>query len=149
MLLELLGWLMVLGGLAALVLPGPGLLLIFGGLLLLSQQYDWAERLLEPVQVRALQAAADSVATRTRVVASTTSALLLVVVGVFWMATPEVPGWWPLSDGLWLPGGIGTGISVVASGLIALGLVGYSYRRFVVRGEQPPTLAEIAEREQP
>jgi hypothetical protein len=48
--LESLGWLLVVGGLAAIVLPGPGLLAIVAGLALLSQQYEWAQRRLEPVQ---------------------------------------------------------------------------------------------------
>ena len=59
--LETLGWVLVVAGIAALVLPGPGLLAIFAGLALLSQQYDWAERRVEPVKEKALKAAAESV----------------------------------------------------------------------------------------
>ena len=135
---------MVIGGFAALILPGPGLLLIFGGLVLLSQQYDWAERRLEPVQVRALQTAADSVETNLRTALSTFGALSLLGLGVLWCLTPDVPGWWPLDDGLWLPGGVGTGVSLVLSGVIALALVVYSYRRFRVKGDEPPTLTQLA-----
>ena len=54
--LEGLGWLLLLLGIAAIFLPGPGLLGVFAGLALLSQQYDWAERRVEPVKVRALLA---------------------------------------------------------------------------------------------
>ena len=43
-------------GVAAIFLPGPGLLGIFAGLALLSQQYEWAERRVEPVRLRALLA---------------------------------------------------------------------------------------------
>ena len=42
--LEAAGWLLLVVGIAALVLPGPGLLGVFAGLALLSQQYEWAER---------------------------------------------------------------------------------------------------------
>ena len=63
-LLEVLGWLLLLAGIAAMVLPGPGLLLMAAGLAVLSQQYTWAERLLDPVLLRALRAAADRKSTR-------------------------------------------------------------------------------------
>lgn len=142
-LLESLGWLMVIGGVAALILPGPGLLLILGGLVLLSQQYEWAERRLEPVQVRAWKTAADSVETNVRVVGSALGSLLLIAAGVLWCLTPDVPSWWSPSEKLWLPGGIGTGISLLLSGVIALVLVAYSFKRFRVDGEQPPTAAEV------
>ncbi len=148
MALEGLGWIMVLAGLAALVLPGPGLLLLFGGLALLSQQYAWAERRLAPVKVTALKTASDSVATRTRIALSTLGALLLLAAGVVWLLGPEQPRWWSLADATWLPGGAGAGISMVVSGLVALLLLVYSYQRFRVRGERPPTLEEeLAEQE--
>ena len=68
--LETIGWVLVVAGIAALVLPGPGLLAIFAGLALLSQQYEWAERRLEPVKEKALEAAQDSVETWPRIVLS-------------------------------------------------------------------------------
>ena len=40
------------------------------------------------------------------------------------------PEWWPLSETLWLPGGLWTGITQIASGVIAVALIVYSYRRF-------------------
>ena len=42
LLLEGLGWILVVVGIAALVLPGPGLLAIFAGMALLATQYEWA-----------------------------------------------------------------------------------------------------------
>ena len=50
-LVEGAGWIMVIAGIAALILPGPGLLLLFAGLAILSQQYTWAEKRLQPVKV--------------------------------------------------------------------------------------------------
>jgi len=129
-LLESLGWILVVVGLAALVLPGPGLLAVFAGLAILSQQYEWAERRLNPVKERALKAAADSVETWPRVVISVLSALFIMAVGVVWGLRPAAPSWWPLDDSWWLIGGWGTGVSLIVSGFIALGLVVYSYRRF-------------------
>ena len=128
--LEIIGWLLVIGGIAALVLPGPGLLGIFAGLALLSQQYEWAEKRLEPVKKKAMQAAAESVETWPRIVMSTLAAVLLIVAGVVWIWHPPAPGWWPIDESWWLLGGWGTGSTQVASGLIAIGMIVYSYRRF-------------------
>ncbi|MDQ2797977.1 MAG: PGPGW domain-containing protein [Actinomycetota bacterium] len=126
--LEGAGWLLVAGGVAALVLPGPGLLMIVGGLALLSQQYDWAQRRLEPLKDKALQTAADGVETWPRILLSASGVGVLIAFGVCWGIKPDVPGWWPLSEKWWLPGGWGTGASLIVSGLIALALILYSYR---------------------
>jgi len=128
--LETLGWILVVGGIAALVLPGPGLLAIVAGLALLSQQYEWAERRLDPVKKRALEAAADGVATWPRILMSSLGVAFLVGLGVFWSAKPDAPGWWPLDEKWWLPGGWGTGVSLIISGLLALALIIYSYKNF-------------------
>ena len=48
--LEILGWLLLAAGVAALILPGPGLLLLALGLWVLAKNYRWADRLLDPVK---------------------------------------------------------------------------------------------------
>ncbi len=128
--LEILGWGLVVLGVAALVLPGPGLLMLVGGLIILSQQYEWAERRLEPLKEKALRGAAEGVESWPRIAASTTLAVGLIACGVLWIAKPEAPGWWPLSDTWWLPGGLWTGVTQILSGLVALALLVYSFRRF-------------------
>ena len=128
--LETFGWILLLAGVAAIFLPGPGLLGIFAGLALLSQQYDWAERRVEPVRIRALRGAAEGVETWPRIVASVLGALVLVACGVLWIQRPDAPGWWPLAETWWLPGGLWTGITQIASAAIAVALIIYSYRRF-------------------
>lgn len=138
--LEAVGWVLVVGGVAALILPGPGLLMIFAGLVILSQEYEWAERRLEPVKVRALRGAAEGVETWPRIALSVLGVLVLIGCGVLWIWGPAVPSWWPVRDSWWLPGGAATGVTQVASGLIAAGLIVYSYRRFRVRGEPVPQL---------
>ena len=128
--LEVLGWGLVAGGIAAIFLPGPGLLMLFGGLAILSQQYEWAERRVRPVERAAMKAASDGVQTWTRVVLSFLGCCWLAALGVLWYWNPASPGWWPLPEWTWLPGGPAAGITLVASALIALGLLLYSFRRF-------------------
>lgn len=142
-LLEVTGWLLVLAGLAAIILPGPGLLLLAAGLFVLSQQYEWAEKRVDPILDRALIGAATGVESLWKVVLSVLFALGLVACGVLWIQSPPAPGWWPLAESWWLPGGTATGITQIASGIVALGLIVWSYRRY--HGE-PERVAELKER---
>ena len=50
------GFAVLLAGIALLVLPGPGWLLIFIGLTILATEYVWAERLLKAAKRKAGQA---------------------------------------------------------------------------------------------
>jgi len=134
--IEVSGWGLVLIGIAAIFLPGPGLLSLFAGLAILSQQYEWAERRVRPVEVMALRSAAQSVQTWPRILASVAGALALAAVGIVWGVGLEVPDWWPIADRWWLPGGWGTGGTLIGSSLIALATIVYSFRRF--RGVADP-----------
>lgn len=140
--LESAGWLLLVLGIAALVLPGPGLLGVFAGLLLLSQQYEWAERRTDPIKYRALKAAAEGVETWPRILVSVLGVAVLVACGVLWIQGPPPPGWWPVSDFWWLPGGLGTGITQIGSAGIAVGLIVFSYRRYHGR---PEVVAELSQ----
>ncbi len=124
------GWLLVLIGLAALVLPGPGLLALVAGLAVLAQQYEWARRWLQPVKRKAFAAAAQGVRTTRNIVLSFTGALVLVLLGVLWGVHPPTPSWWPLAERWWLPGGWSVGSGLVVSGLLAAAFIVYSIRRF-------------------
>lgn len=127
---QIAGWLLVLVGIAALFLPGPGLLALFAGMALLATQYEWAERRLEPVREAALRTAADSVSSWGRIALSGLLIVFLVGAGVVWGLQPPVPSWWPLDAKWWLPGGWGTGGSLIASGVIAAAMLVYSYLNF-------------------
>jgi uncharacterized protein (TIGR02611 family) len=50
------GFLVVLAGAAMLVLPGPGIVVIIGGLAILATEYVWAQRLLRLAKEKANQA---------------------------------------------------------------------------------------------
>ncbi|MET0468098.1 MAG: PGPGW domain-containing protein [Aeromicrobium sp.] len=134
--IEVAGWGLILIGIAAIFLPGPGLLSLFAGLAILSQQYEWAERRVRPVEIMALRSAAQSVQTWPRILASCAGALAIGAVGVVWGIGTDVPAWWPVADRWWLIGGWGTGGTLIASSLIALATIVYSFRRF--RGVEDP-----------
>jgi hypothetical protein len=142
-LLEVVGWALVLAGVAALILPGPGLLLLAAGLFVLSQQYEWAERRVDPILDRALIGAATGVEAKWKVALSVLFALGLVGCGLLWIWSPPAPEWWGLSDGWWLPGGWATGVTQIASGIVAIGLIIWSYRRY---HGHPERVSELVER---
>nr|CAA9321107.1 MAG: hypothetical protein AVDCRST_MAG46-829 [uncultured Nocardioidaceae bacterium] len=124
-----LGWVLLVVGVVALILPGPGLLMLVAGLVILSQEYDWAERRVEPIKVKAFEVAASGVRTWPRILASIACALVVIAVGALWWVDPEIPEFWIL--GPQLPaGGWGAGLSIIVSGVIALSLIAYSVRRF-------------------
>ena len=138
--LEVLGWGLLLAGIAMIALPGPGLLGIFAGLAVLSQQYEWAERRLDPVKYRALKGAAESVETPLRIAVSMLGVLFILASAALFYVSPDQPGWWPLPDWTWLPGGKATSVTMVLSALIAVALLVYSYRRF---HGKPEAVAEL------
>lgn len=128
--LEVAGWTLVVAGIAGLVLPGPGLLMLFAGLAILSQQYEWAERHMRPVEKAAKEAARQGVATIPRIAMSASGVLFMIGVGVVWGLQPPAPEWWPIHEKWWLPGGWGTATSLIVSAFIALGLLIYSIVKY-------------------
>lgn len=127
--LELAGWLLVVAGIAALVLPGPGLLMMVAGLAILSNRYEWAHRRVEPIKARAFDAARYGVATWPRIMLSVLGAFSVMTMGIIWWIGPKVPEIGPFGDELPF-NGWATGLSMMLSSLIALGLVVYSVKRF-------------------
>lgn len=160
--LEVLGWTLVVGGIAALILPGPGLLMLFGGLVVLSQQYEWAERHLRPMEIRAKRAACESVQTWPRIATSVLASAWILTLGVVWLVRPAVPGWWPagsaiwewfvrgavpgwwpFADSWWFIGDWPVAITFIASAVIAFALIAYSLRTY--RGVDPKSLGRPQE----
>ena len=73
----------LIAGVAMLVLPGPGTLVIVAGLAILASEFDWAERLMHRVRERA-----ESAAKR-----SGTSLRAVVIVGIFFAVAISVAAW--------------------------------------------------------
>ncbi|MGZ6800966.1 MAG: PGPGW domain-containing protein [Mycobacteriaceae bacterium] len=135
------GWFLVVVGVAALILPGPGLLMLFAGLAVLSQEYEWAARRVEPVKIRAFVTTAEGVKTLPRVAASTLGGAGLVAAGVLWSLDGPVPEYWIFGPDLPF-GGLMTGLTLVLSGFIVWALIIYSYLNF--RGRSADEVRRLA-----
>ncbi len=118
------GGLVVLIGIALLVLPGPGLLVVLAGLLILASEFPALERYVDPVRDRAMKAAEDSVSTPLRIAWSVCAGLGLIGAGIAWGLVPWLPfhGW-------------SAGSSLILSGLILYALLIWSYRKVKARRE--------------
>ena len=112
------GGLLVIVGIVLLVLPGPGLLLVLAGLLVLAHGFPAVERFVDPVQERAMRAAEESVSSPLRIAFSVGTGLVLSAAGVVWGLRPTLP-----------LGGWATGASLILSGIILLVLLVVSHRR--------------------
>jgi Putative transmembrane protein (PGPGW) len=116
-------------GVALLVLPGPGLLLVLAGLLVLANAFPAAQRFVRPVRERARKAAEQSVSTRLRLAFSVLTGVALIAAGVVWWLVPTLPlGGWP------------SGSSLILSGIILLALLVVSYRR--VKGRHASSVSK-------
>ena len=73
----------IIAGLALLVLPGPGTLVIAAGLAILASEFDWAERWMQKLKDRA-ESAAKSAGTSLRAV---------VIVGIVVAVAISVAAW--------------------------------------------------------
>jgi hypothetical protein len=112
------GGLLLVIGVALLVLPGPGLLLVLAGLITLSTVFPRLERHLAPVRHRAMRAAEESVSSPLRIAFSVVVGAVLIGAGVVWTLYPDLPlGGWPTGSGL------------ILSGLVLCVLLVYSYRQ--------------------
>ncbi|OWA22663.1 hypothetical protein B9W64_00785 [Streptomyces sp. CS159] len=123
-----LGAVLLLLGVALLVLPGPGLLLVFAGVVLLARAVPALDRFVAPVRVRAMRAAEESVSSWWRIAGSVSVGLFLLAAGLAWGLVPELPysGW-------------ATGASLIISSVALFALLVWSHRRVQAdrRGSAP------------
>jgi hypothetical protein len=129
---EVLGWSLVVLGIALLVLPGPGILALVAGVALLAPHYEWARRILDPLHDHAVEAAKEGVSTRGRVLVGAAGVLWIMALGAVWLISPPIPefsllGW---DIGPRLPGGSAAGVGLLASGVAGGALLAYSVKRW-------------------
>jgi len=135
---EALGWVLVALGAVLWPLPGPGTIVVVAGVALLSRHYVWAQRLLDPLERKAVEAAKFGVATWPRIFVSVLGVVWLVALGVIWCIEPEIPEFDVLGVGFGpqLPAaGWVTALGLWTSAVAALGLLIYS----IVKWRKPRT----------
>lgn len=116
------GALLLVLGVVLLFLPGPGLLVMLAGLIMLSRAFPRLERYVEPVRARAIKAAEESVSSSWRVAGSILTGLAVIGAGLVWGLVPGLPfsGWH-------------TGSSVILSGIIVVALLIHTNRQMKCR----------------
>ncbi len=130
---EIAGWTLVAIGIPLMPLPGPGTIVLVAGVALLSRRYVWAQKLLDPLERRAVEAAKFGVATIPRITMSAIGGLWLFALGVVWWKGPNIPEFTliGLDFGPELPGaGLATALGLWASALATWVLLAYSVKRW-------------------
>lgn len=106
--LTIVGGAVTVLGLIMMVAPGPGLIVIVLGLWILAQEFDWAERRLDKIQDKAMEAVQASGRSLPRTLIAVAGALAMIVGGVLYGLNEE----WPYSS--WSTAG-----TIVFSGVVA------------------------------
>lgn len=138
---EVLGWILIPLGIVLMPAPGPGTLVLVAGVALLAPHHAWAQRILEPLQRQAIEAAKYGVATWPRITLSALGGLWLFFLGILWWTAPVIPTFEVLGVGFGpeLPAaGWGTALGLMASAVAAWGLLIYS----IVRWREPSPALE-------
>lgn len=107
----ILGAALLVVGLAMMVLPGPGILVIVAGLAVLATEYVWARSLLDKARTQAEKVQEAAVANRSRTAATVLFAVAMLGLGVAMLVANDVdlPFW----------GGV-TGSILIVTALILL-----------------------------
>ena len=110
-----LGGLLTLAGIALLVLPGPGFVLIAAGLAVLATRFDWARKPLDQAKAKAADGVEQVRRKPLQAVLALLCALALVAVGVVVLAGVDLP----FLNAF-------TAVVLILSGLFLLGTVVYA-----------------------
>jgi hypothetical protein len=106
----------VLGlGIALLALPGPGVLVIALGFLILSTEYEWARKHFETARKTAADLADQAVAKPWSTALSILASVGLIVAGFVWGSWSALPfsSWW--TGGSLIFGGLAALITIIVS----------------------------------
>ena len=118
---------MLLIGIALLVLPGPGFLLIAGALALLATQFEWAKKPLDYAKDKAEVGIKEVASSKLRTAFAVLCALVLVGIGVADLAGLDVPWVNRISA-----------VLLILSGLFLVGTMVYALRRAEQGSQREP-----------
>jgi hypothetical protein len=113
--IAVLGGLLTLSGIALLVLPGPGFVLVAAGLAVLATQFEWARKPLEYAKGKAEGGIHEVGRSWWRAAFAVLCALVLVTVGVVVLVGVDLP----FTNAF-------TAVVLILSGLFLVGTVGYA-----------------------
>lgn len=134
---------LVLGGIALMPLPGPGILVVVAGLAVLATEYVWARRLLRRAKAEAERAQEKAVASPARIATTVLLALAACGIGITMLVVEDVR--WPILDSLidsvWSPV---TGGVVIVSSLIPLVTTAVSLRSSQEEEQREPEAAPVS-----
>ena len=89
--IAVLGGLLTLAGIALLVLPGPGFVLVAAGLAVLATRFSWAKKPLDYAKDKAQQGVEEVAKSPWRAAGAVLAALVLVALGVLALAGVDLP----------------------------------------------------------
>jgi len=113
-----LGGLLTLAGIALLVLPGPGFVLVAAGLAVLATRFAWAKRPLDYAKDKAQQGIEEVGKSPLRAVGAAVAALVLIALGVLALAGVDLP----FMNAL-------TAVVLIISGLFLIGTIFFARRQ--------------------
>jgi len=133
----ILGALLLIAGVALLVLPGPGFVMVAAGLAVLATRFEWARRPLDYAKDKAQQGIDEVARSKFRAALALLCALALIAGGVLGIVGLDIPFMNTLSA-----------ILLIASGLILIGTVVYARRKGVSGSSSadPARMAQPADR---
>ncbi len=113
-----LGGLLTLAGIALLVLPGPGFVLVAAGLAVLATRFPWAKKPLDYAKDKAQQGIEEVAKSPWRAAGAVLAALVLIVLGVLALVGVDLP----FLNAV-------TAVVLIISGLFLIGTVLFARRR--------------------
>ena len=125
-------------GAAMMVLPGPGILLIVGGLAVLATEYVWAKTLLGRARVQAEKVQEATVASPVRTTGTVVFGIGMLALGLAMLFAQDVdlPFWSPVTGGI-----------LAVTAIVLLATTYLTYR--AARGEDTTHTGETFERSGP
>jgi uncharacterized protein (TIGR02611 family) len=113
-----LGGLLVVAGVALVVLPGPGFVLVAAGLAVLATRFSWAKKPLDYAKDKAQEGVEQVARSPWRAAGAVLAALALVALGVLTLAGVDLP----FVNAV-------TAVMLILSGLFLVGTVVYARRK--------------------